>query len=208
MVLIAGHGRSGTTYMAKVLNACGIDVGHEKVGSEGAVSFLHIASGPYKGKIIEPFKYDALIHQVRHPLHVIASSMTLGVSMPFMERVVGRYKASGKLGAVMYTWYSWNRLIETRGKLMDRGSYSRFRIEDIDTVFPLILAFFGRSSVPLPNIPRNVNTRPHVRLGWKDLYKADMALALVIEEMANRYGYKTGGEYGSFKAKSIDGKNA
>ena len=70
--LITGCGRSGTTYMAKLLKAHGIDAGNERIGSDGVVGWQfafdtdirYVKGRHIKTRWIRPdqysFRYDDL----------------------------------------------------------------------------------------------------------------------------------------------------
>ena len=62
-ILITGCGRSGTGYMAKLFQAAGLDVGHEKEGLQGT-SDWHAIGWP----IAKLMQYDHIIHVWRDPL--------------------------------------------------------------------------------------------------------------------------------------------
>lgn len=78
-VLVVGHPKSGTGYMAKLLQAHGLGVGHERMGRNGIASWMFAAvttSVPHSfdGSARALFEFHYVLHVVRHPLPVIAST--------------------------------------------------------------------------------------------------------------------------------------
>lgn len=190
MFLITAFPRSGTQYSSNVLNAIGIDAPHQRIGSDGVVSWFHAAGG---GKLsfageIEPYDhFDVILHQTRHPLKAIASAQTLiDESYEFIFSKVGHPGGTRSLRWAMWAWLKWNELIESI-------TNQRFRIEDIETDCLKILDQIGfayTEKFNFPNIPKFINTRVHDVLTWKDLFDADPELAGKISEKAVQYGYK------------------
>ena len=82
-ILITGCGRSGTTYVSKLLCEAGLDLLHHDVGPDGSVDWcLAVTSDvplPWgkKGRSSGDYVFDRVLHQVRAPLAVISSSMTI-----------------------------------------------------------------------------------------------------------------------------------
>src|SRR5688572_17821987 len=77
-ILVTGCPRSGTKYMALLLQAYGLDVGHEEMGARGISSFsLAVTSedGPW-GPTRERYRFARVVHLVREPLATIASFAT------------------------------------------------------------------------------------------------------------------------------------
>jgi len=91
-ILVLGHPRCGTGYMAKLLQSFGLDVGHEKIGKDG-VSYWGFAvfddnwaktprgpsatySSPWSGKKVyvrNDFDFKNVIHAVRNPIDALPS---------------------------------------------------------------------------------------------------------------------------------------
>lgn len=187
--LITGHGRSATGYMAKLMQAAGLDIGHEILGKDGVSSWLHIAPGgsvTWAGEI-EAVNYDHIIHVVRNPLDVIASAQTLrDESWLYMERVIGRRLPTDKVERAMTTYLEWNRLIDQHGPSL------RVRAEDIRKEWPEIMKTIGHvARFPKEGETKGFNSRRHGVLSWADLKKKNPALCSKIKKMAGRYGYET-----------------
>jgi len=178
-IFIAATPRSGTQYIAHVLQAVGIDVKHEAFGERG-ISAFHII--PHSAIC----KQGLLIHQIRDPLKTIASMQVIDKSWPYLVDYTGiNPRIYGKLYSVMKLWLVLNSHIE------QYADY-RYRVEDIDTEWPKLCNMIGIKNQPIPNIPRNTHTRKgHFRaLSWHELEFRDNELTKYIKEMAVRYGYK------------------
>lgn len=176
--MIAGHPRSGTMYMSTFLQALGIDMKHQELGKDGVVSWQHIANNEYR------VECDNVIHQVRHPLKVIASTAYTFDSSgyPFMFDCVGEPTNKHPLAIAMYTWIKWNELIEQRAK-------GRFQIENFGIDDLLDMLGLKIDITDMPQIQKNVNAIPHIPTSWEELEAVDKGLCNEVKEMAARYGY-------------------
>lgn len=189
MILITGHQRSGTGYMAALCQAMGMDVGHERPGKDGISSFqyavetdrvpFHSIDGN-KGR--NHYRFDRIIHVVRHPLHVIASTAFTDMNGAIewqAEFVPVTAPISHGIRRAVQTYLGWNELIEEQ-------TAELVRVEDAENVLPKMLGETVISNAP----PPTVNGRDHAQLGW-----ARVAMACVGDEfprlwdMADRYGY-------------------
>jgi len=191
MILVTGYPRSGTGYAAKLLNGAGVGVGHETVKEDGAVSWLHIASGsvPWLEGEIETTEWSKVIHLVRCPLDVLSSAQTLSdAAFDYMFRFLGEHPGGERgLRWYMWTFLKWTALIEA-----ERDYY--FRVEDLKdpAVLKILLSITGGT---LPDLfvlpPTNVNSRAHPHYTWLDLELADPELSKEILELTAKYGYST-----------------
>lgn len=189
MILITGHQRSGTGYMAALCRSMGLDVGHERPGEDGISSFQYAVETsrvPFhsvddnRGR--NWYRFDEIIHVVRHPMHVIASTAFTDMNGA-IEWQAGFVPVTAPeqhgIRRAVQTWLGWNELIE-------RQTDTRVRVEDAENELPKIL---GETVIQDPP-PPTVNARPHASLGW-----ARVATACVGDEfprlwkMAERYGY-------------------
>ncbi len=161
MLLVTGTGRSGTHFTSQLLTEMGYDVPHESVGEDGAASWKHIVSGTfvYVGKNrqveIDSKGFTRILHQVRHPLKVIASMQTFSDSTwNFMADFIPLDLTAPPLIKGMQAWVGWNGLIETTQPW-------RFQIERIKEVFP---EFCEHAGLPVPGFSRGPSCRarfPH-----------------------------------------------
>lgn len=224
-LLVTAVPRSGTKYTAKVLNAVGLRVGHEYVDEDGTVSYLFASNAPGHAISISPnerrvhvrcgrrrdYAFEHVWHQVRHPLAVLSSLRYVNVRWQDMLDGVGvDVRGLGRTHRALLMWCEWNLLIEEQAPSL------RYRIEEIDTVWPAMLSALGLPSVPLPNVPKDTHTelrwttpfgvldekarpvpmqvrREFVRktppLDWKTLERVYPAEALRARRLAERYGY-------------------
>ncbi len=137
-IFIAACARSGTMYMVKVLAALGYEIGPEASEKDGSIGY-HLAD-------IKPAN---CFHQVRHPLNQI-SSMYDYQSWGFMNQIIETH-GRGLLGCMQY-WLAWNELLET-------FCVWRYKLEEIDSVWPELLNRIGHKYEPLPDIPKATKSR-------------------------------------------------
>ena len=74
-LLITGHPRSATGYMAKIMQAAGLSIGHEAMCRDGLSSWLHIkpvGRVSWAGEI-KQYDYKHIIHVVRNPFDMITT---------------------------------------------------------------------------------------------------------------------------------------
>lgn len=196
MVLITGHPRSGTHFTAKVLKRLGYPTSCEgknlKPGRTRFVSsWKHAQPGTFHFRLSRrPIHtgFNQVIHQVRHPLSVIASSTTLShLTTDHIRKYVQlpepsiRRKQPVKL--CMRTWLEWNRMIEEQAEW-------RFQLEEMPEVFAELCRRLGIPEQPMPRMGKGSrNARRHVHLTWDDLDRQCPVLTREIREQAERYGY-------------------
>jgi hypothetical protein len=177
-LFIAGAPRSGTQYIAHVFQGIGIDLRHEEFGEQGISAFHIIPS-------LANCKQGKIFHQVREPLKTISSMQTIDPSWHLIYNATGiSPEQGGMLYAVMYLWVMLNLHIE-------KYAHLRYKVEDIDTAWPILLAKAGIPDQPLPGIPTNTHTRKgkFKDLSWAELEFRDIELTKQIKDMSYRYGY-------------------
>ena len=182
--LILAYPRSATAYTARMIQAHGLKFGHEIWGdqTDGAISYF---------KIHYLCKFDVVLHQIRNPLKTISSAVTVLAKRTHNEFHIlfdmeKSDREKNKLYQVMLTWLMLNELAE-------KGSEWRYRIEDIDEVYPeLCRRLEIQPKKGFPPLDRRVNTRPHPMLTWDDLDKEDFVLRQRIKEKTRQYGYEIG----------------
>jgi hypothetical protein len=184
-LVVVGCPRSGTGYISKVLQSVGLDVGHEVVGRDGT-SDWRLTVGALNG-------YDPILHQVRHPLEVIPSLMTIMPhSWQFMEKHTSLGKRTGDPWFMhpARIWLAWNK------KASAVASFT-YRVEDIETItdrlLPKVLLREPTSEerTRARNVPSNVNSRvhPQYRCHWQDIQMADKTLFDEMAELCAKVGY-------------------
>ena len=123
--LVVSVGRSGTKYVAFLLRSLGLDVGHESAGAHGIVSWYLAAdadSVPH-GPPSTQFVFGHVFHQVRHPLRVIPSLMSLRPeTWSFVARHTGCAPEDPLPVRCAKLWLHWNELAEAKAEW-------RYRIE-------------------------------------------------------------------------------
>jgi len=193
MLLITGCGRSGTHYTARLLQEMGLDVPHERVGKDGAASWKHIVSGNfvYVGKNreaeIDSSGFDRILHQVRHPLKVIASMQTFSDSTwTYMAKSIDLDLKAKPVKRAMQAWVRWNQLVETKAQW-------RFQIEQLGEQFEEFCQHAGLPVRAIPHVPHEAKDSRTARfkpVTWNDIAKIDAALAEDVRQLALRYGYE------------------
>jgi hypothetical protein len=198
--VVTGCPRSGTRYMATLLAALGIRIGHEKVFGireglgmrdvrwkkwEGDVSWLAVPFLPVDDAVV--------LHQVRHPLEFVRSVVGFGflsderADLPFPEVVrrnapeVYAPDTEVERGATM--WRLWNARAEPHAALT-------YRLEDLDVALLLRLCELVELDVSeeqatkaLAAVPTTINQRARDEsVSWEQI-------SPVVEEAAARYGY-------------------
>ncbi len=214
-LLITGCGRSGTLYTAKLWQSLGLDIRHERpvppngiMGADGMASWFMAADhpNPPSGPSILDYTFDVVIHQVRHPLKVIASMAQFilqhGKRAPgYIERHVPDTKLSPEeqnrldfkqqliLKASRY-WYHWNLMAEAKaGKIV--------RVEDLIEELPDLCHLVGVPYRPgfIDLLPKDINARRfHVpeepwEVTWEDIKSLDSDIYRSIKHLAAEYGY-------------------
>jgi hypothetical protein len=188
-ILISGSCRSGTRYLASVLQRCGIQVVHEGLGPDGAVScYYAVEDYWYQGfhwARLSQLEPEHRWHQTRHPLKVIGSMI---VQMPggfwhWQEKHSG---VSGELPGLIRTmlyWLKWNEIVE-------RQEYDlRFQIEKLPERWHELSGILGivREMPELPHLSSGGKKAP---VTWQMLEDADVILARDVRQKAKEYGYE------------------
>lgn len=215
-LLITGCGRSGTLYTANLWQALGLDIRHERpippngvMGADGVASWFMAADDPQppSGPSVLNYQFDVVIHQVRHPLQVIASMAQFilrhGKHAPgYIERHIPETKLDpGErkyldvkrqliLKASRY-WYHWNLLAEAKANRI-------VKIEDLDLELPNLCDLVGVPYQPdvLEGISKEINARHyHVPdepwvVEWSDIKKLDPKIYENVKDLAIKYGYE------------------
>ena len=203
--VVTGTPRSGTTYVARVLQKLGFDCRHERRFTpwEVITEVRRLNDVPWGDSswLAAPFLHllpasTKIFHVVREPLNTINSIIGTGqIDWPDDYRTfIAKYCWNDEnywpkdVGLDAQTfWVRWNLMIERSGRVN-----RQFRIEDIPAALPGIASDIGASDIGaqdiagvLDAVPMNVNTRRH-RSSLR-LTKADLTPECV--EMARRYGY-------------------
>ncbi len=176
-LLVLGHPRSGTGFMAQALTVLGCDVGHEEMGAAGTSSWMFAAQAdavPYTtdGTTSLDVDFERVIHVVRSPEKVIASMAFTSLpdlrSTNFMSRYIRLDTSVGVVEQAVQTWLGWNKLIAARRPDV------RIKVEEAMQVLPELLVRWGLLKEPpkLESVkppPSDYNKRPHRPLTWREI---------------------------------------
>lgn len=102
-LIISCTPRSGSAWLAERLQECGLDVGHEKEGKDGIVSYMaHLDMATQSDKLQDTS--GLRVHLIRDPADCIASMVARG--MP-SQSTVDFLNQDRKMNAVEF-WGNWN----------------------------------------------------------------------------------------------------
>jgi hypothetical protein len=224
--IVTGCSRSGTTYMSVLLSELGLVCGHERVfnifpvtelappfdyekmfgDKDGDSSFLAV---PYIKDLPEG---TVVLHQVRHPVHVIRShmgiryfaadyqpTMYLADNHPDFLNFIGRhcpeiFSDEDELRRTMRYWVQWNKMAE-EGATASNVRYLRYRVEALDLrlleqIIELLQIRVSalKTSQALASISRSTNARLRDdAISWDALPEG--RLKSDIAKLAAEYGY-------------------
>lgn len=179
--LITGCGRSGTTYITKVLQNNGVPAFHERCDADCAVSWKLLFEKDRKKH------YQVVLHQIRNPLDCISSMTTAGAnSWKFIQNRIPEISPADPIivKSAKY-WYYWNKRAESISSLS-------YPIEHLSTYLPAInrLLKIDIKYETLTQISNTTNTRKHCSITWEYLRKnLPKELFNNIQAYAKKYGY-------------------
>lgn len=176
-------------YIARLLRKKGLRIGHERMLGDGSVGWFWAASRKWGGYGQRGHRDDwpdkTILHQVRHPLKVIASTTRMKRRQyGFIDSEVGLLPREPLLPCAASFWLRWNLLAESVAEWT-------YRIEDIYEGSPVYAEFCRRLQIPerpFPQLSRTTNTRKHDDVTWDDL-KDYPWLVDAIKRNARRWGY-------------------
>lgn len=204
-VVMVGCSNSGTTFMSRYLQACGLGVMHENIGEDGINGYNALDERFLKIYRENLGDYGPFIHQVRHPLKVI-SSLGEGISegwdvhrtqqiLPgWKDQCHNLHKGASNLERRMRYWLEWNRLCaEYCGftvmleNFCELGSWDRIRLSarigfELRDKYLQDVSFTTRTHTHEPN---------YVLHTWDDLLNENPELAAEVQQQAQRFGYTT-----------------
>ena len=186
MFLITGSGRSGSSYIARVLQECGLDVGHHKIGSDGIACGFYcfdVDRYPVKSHPVPRPKFDVILHQVREPLASIASIQT-GKSWKWTNQFLPIANDAPLLIRCCYNWLIFNEEAE-------RQALWTYRVENLKNVWLDLqrVLCFDTPYYEIANISRKTNARKHAAVTWHDIRNAVPEIYDDIRKASARYGY-------------------
>jgi len=214
-LLITGCGRSGTLYSARLFSELGLDILHEldasenpEKGQDGFSSWFLAVDDPYppQGPTSVGNEFEFIIHQVRHPLLVIASFAQFILqkgsrSYPFLEKYIPDLKTISQnsdlslkqkliLQAALY-WYDWNLLAL-------RKATDTIRLENIGEELPGLcdMLDIDFDAEVFNNVSSKTNQREIYLqekswvVSWEELESLDPVLTEKIRRLAETFGYQ------------------
>ena len=210
-ILCMGHPRCGSAYMAHLLQAFGLDVGHEQLGSRGISSWMFaVDDDPYpfarnRGAERRRDKhFSAVIQHVRDPADAIPSIMVenrhSSVSYQFRRRHILKglgidlESYTNELERAVVAYLAWNQLIEQlKPQLVVPVENAEVPLRQWLVNQGLVAAEFQPNALP----PRDVNTRKRYqgRLVDKpqvlaaDWAKLPLATSENLQLFCDRHGY-------------------
>jgi hypothetical protein len=213
-LLITGCGRSGTFYSTEVWRQLGLDIRHErpfahhgKMGEDGAASWLMAVNDPNPpfGPSAADYEFDVVIHQVRHPLKVIASVAQFILAKgqfakDYIERNAPQIRIAKEelllnkeqqfvLQAARY-WYYWNLISQQKATVT-------VQVEKLSKEIPELCELMSveYQATKLDDLPPKINGRQYYlneelwTVDWMDLEGLDLDLTEKIRNLAADYGY-------------------
>lgn len=189
MLMVIGCGRSGTKFTSTLFKKNGIDIGHESLGEDGIASWCLVPDtylSIYGPSFLKLKRYRMpVVHQVRHPLKVIASMQTANkYSWQFISNFIKIGRFDSTIKKCMKYWYYWNLLSEKKAQY-------RYKVEEIQQSFTKLceIGDFSLDAECKYDVSKSTNTREHSELTVNDLYLRAPLLTRKIIRMARRYGY-------------------
>ena len=182
-LIVTGCGRSGTGYAAALLTAAGAPCGHEQVFTGRPEAWPVLATGkadsswfavPHLSRQRDAY----VVHQVRHPLDVVASWLANGsLQSRFVRRYLGLWcpealrEPTPEHGVLRY-WVNWNRQAAKHAD--QRWHVDGIGPEHLDRALRLSGRPTGQDTITdaLEHASHQTNHRADVHpIGWADLGK-------------------------------------
>lgn len=194
---VASTGRSGSGYIAAVLSAAGLRCGHEQWWNPHEAHNYALMGDSSWMILPELERYVGLVlHQVRNPLHVVASFAASPEHEPYRglrHECLGRLRWAGDpLREAMQIVLEWNSLIEERVP-----AAGRWRVEDVN---PELVQWVGEclgvlvgydsaeAACASVEATHNEHNGGVLVLSWDELPQSHLTDSLYA--MARRYGYE------------------
>lgn len=220
-VLVTGVQRSGTHFTWEFFNRLGVHVHHEGLGPAGSVSWLYSwRAANFAINNPQPLtgahRFCVVLHQVRHPLRVIASIVKATKPrdkywawIATVEPDIDNSRPPSIRAA--HLWLLQNLRIEqyadARFKVEETSPRDVCRMAGFDEVLcgadgsyhttssPRVQPIIDLKPIPRDIIEANLNTYKHPNAHWEDLEAQDAALTKQVQDMATRYGYNLDPRY-------------
>lgn len=212
-LLVTGCGRSGTMYASEVLKTQGLDIRHEnptppngRMGRDGIASWYMAVNDldPPFGPSAAQYKFDFVIHQVRHPLKVIASVAQFilrdHLSLDYIERNVPQTRLTRRersmsrkrqllLQASRY-WHYWNVLSEEKANITIQVENLTQSLQELCRMLKVSYTPEVAELVSPDTNGRCLYTnKPLWSISWEEIETLDPELCGRIRDLAVVYGY-------------------
>jgi predicted nucleotidyltransferase len=182
-IFIIGCGRSGTSFTSKLFSQNGMEIGHETLGKDGMASWM----GTVHSKKELDKGYKLILHQVRNPIDTISSLQTFNDhSWNYIQKHISEIQnRDSMLEKSMKYWYHWNLLAEQKTNF-------RYKVEEIESVFPFIIKILNRKIVLNKEGLKKVNSRKgeFKKVTWSDLKSISAGYYDKCKYLAQKYGYE------------------
>jgi len=202
--VVGGCARSGTQFVARLLQRLKRNIGHEKLCPEGIVSWK-IAHNNQVKQIKEIFKErTTFIHLVRNPIDQINSLSKFHVTYrsigyePFLD-MYPYYEGLPPYEIGVWHWVLWNRLIKTVFDIKRTFRVESLQNEKTQKEFSDIFSIpfkAVKESIPLYGTKTHSKKFPAVireKLGppltFENLSDSNKPLAEFLKQQASYYGY-------------------
>ena len=192
--LVAACPRSGTKYMAELLVQLGLDVLHERVGSDGCVSWLHAADlmtrhyWDHSCGWVEDCEWSLVVHQVRSPIKTVSSLETINArGWQLIEHAMPGLEWSDDPWIRRAEFYiRFNEFIESKWNVG-----FTYRVEDIDNYWSDLCDSLGLEAAPEapPPLRRDVHAKAHANITWGQIEEKSPRIYDALQGIATRYGY-------------------
>lgn len=193
-IVVIGCGRSATKFVSQLFYELGIQIGHERLEKHGIASWALVPDtytrvwGP-SYNLVRHLEMP-IVHQVRNPLAVISSAMTVFSDQRtwnFIGKFIPINENDSLILRSMKYWYFWNLLAEKK-------AIHSYRVENIENELETLLEIgrfktTGDKEGVLRILSKKIHSRKHTELCWDDLKKTDEVLTNKILNLSRRYGY-------------------
>lgn len=181
--VIIGCGRSGTSYISKVLSETGLDIQHETSGVDGSANWYRT---PYP-RIWLKLRHEFIVHQVRNPLNCISSCQTLNEhSWTKINRHISFSSEEPLVLRCAKYWYHWNVMAEPKSDLL-------IRLENLENDLPALCKVLNVhfDERVLESVSQKTNTREnnYETVTWEMINEFSPEYHDKCKELALKYGY-------------------
>lgn len=189
-ILILGHPRSGTGYMAKLMQSFGMDVGHEKLGEHGISDWMFAVRSddkPWGHKSNLDLEFRHIIHVIREPIAAINSiAWTENLrkkSLNYRKRYVLIPDKVNPVRTAVYSYLGWNQLIKSwhPDLTIKLEAHPIHLFNYLKQHYPVQL---NQAERPSPFY----NARQHTSFSYDQImYRLDPPMADMLEKFINEY---------------------